>query len=272
MKYKKIINRITYRPMVAMGMLYFITLNCTTVNSLDPESSKDRLQKGATNLDGFSHQDMADLKDYVGNWDLYSANDFLEDILHHTRQVGQRKTKQGAVSLVIPKKVTFKDGTGKTMKEDLMTSFLNKEGKKQSGTLKDIFEDFLIKKGIHFRKGKPKKDTRLFVVVAYMNLAQQINKALHTASPKQEVISQLKAALNDFKLKIANHVADGSTGINLHIEPDVKTTAAEGGMQFVKLDVKTKDATLTKELSDRINEVSATIDKKITELEAKANK
>jgi hypothetical protein len=38
-----------------------------------------------------------------------------------------------------------------------------------------------------------------------MELAEAINKALNTATPKQEFISKLKQAPKDFKLKISGH-------------------------------------------------------------------
>jgi hypothetical protein len=85
---------------------------------------------------------MANLKDYVESWDLYSAKDFMEDILNHARVASKRKTKHGAITLVIPKKATFTDKTGKSFKVDLMTTLGN--GNQKTGTLKDVFDNFFF--------------------------------------------------------------------------------------------------------------------------------
>jgi hypothetical protein len=234
-----------------------VAVGCANKRTLNPS-------KGSSQ-GTFSHADMAGLKDYVGNWDLYSAKDFMEDVLYHARVANQRKTKHGAITLVIPKKVTFKDSTGSNFQVDLMTSLGN--GNQKKGTLKDVFDNFLIKKGASFKKSKPSKDTRLFVVLAYMELAEAINKALNTGTPKQEVISKLRQALKDFKLKIANHVATTANGVVLSMPANSAAKAENGGATFLTLTVKNNDAVLTPGLSQKIQDICDNIENKINELE-----
>jgi hypothetical protein len=210
---------------------------------------------------------MADLKDYVGSWDLYSAKDFMEDILNHTRVAGKRKTKHGAITLVIPKKTTFTDKTGSSSQAELMTTLGN--GNQKTGTLKDVFDNFLIRKGSLFNKNKPSKDTRLFVVLAYMELAEAINKALNTATPKQEVINKLRQALKDFKLKITNHVAATANGVTLSMSDNSTAPADKGGATFLTLTIKNNDAVLTASLSQKIQDICNSIENKIDVLEKK---